>query len=173
MTGWRTTPRRADDNTLMTRRAHLEGRPRRSPRRQLRVTMRTAPVQTRNAHPQPHLSPERPTQVRRAAPPPIHLAAIKPWRARGRSTAGSAVNTPGTRSHGVAVGHQRGSELLAHPGNATGNYVRSRILASSPKLAGLTSRCTTPDSCAGRSMLRRLAPRSKRPGRLLSRPLGR
>jgi hypothetical protein len=70
-TGWRTTPRRADDNTLMTRRAHLEGSPRRSPRRQLHVTMRTAPVQTRNA---PHLSPERPTQVRRAAPPPIHLA---------------------------------------------------------------------------------------------------
>ena len=67
--------------------------------------MRTAPVQTRIAHPQLHLSPERPTQVRRAAPPPIHLAAIKPWASQrpfdygqGVGDLGRVPRTPQARS---------------------------------------------------------------------------
>jgi hypothetical protein len=59
----------------MTRRAHVEVRSRRSPRLWRHLTMRTAAVQTRNAHP----SPERPAHVRsRAATSSVgHLGGVQ------------------------------------------------------------------------------------------------
>ena len=70
-TGWRATLRRAGDNAFMTRRSQAEeDLDELPPPPGGTGGCGLHPVQARNAHPRRYPSPQRPTQIRRAAPPP-------------------------------------------------------------------------------------------------------
>ena len=93
--------------------------------------MRTAAVQTRNAYP----SPERPAQVRRAAPPPIHLGRVFRERARPISTSNSSARAcslvmPTMAS--VGIEHiPRGASVSTAPFDAIPNGLRTVTRACS------------------------------------------